>query len=179
MRYRRCLEGNCYFFTVVTFNRRPLFADTNLVDRLRMAFGHVRQKAPFSMPACVVLPDHLHCIWTMPDADSDFPGRWSMIKHRFSVGLQLAGETASQSRLRKRERGIWQRRYWEHQIRDDVDLARHLDYIHFNPVKHGYVATPWDWPYSSLAACARRGWYLADWGNEPADVAEAPAQTGE
>ena len=112
--------------------------------------------------AMVILPDHLHTVWTLPSRDSNYPQRWSLIKAGFSRGLNR-GEKIGRSRLRKRERGIWQRRYWEHQIRDDDDLERHIDYIHFNPVKHGYVGSPVEWPYSSIHRYIRRRILTADW----------------
>lgn len=111
----------------------------------------------------VVLPDHLHAIWRLPDGDADFPTRWALIKAGFSRGLPKT-EAIRASRSGKRERGIWQRRYWEHQIRDDDDLARHVAYVHFNPVKHGYVGQAVDWPYSSIHRFIRAGTIPATWG---------------
>ena len=111
----------------------------------------------------VVLPEHLRAIWRLPPGDADYPTRWSLIKAGFSRQLGV-GERIRQSRAAKRERGIWQRRYWEHLIRDEADLARHVDYVHFNPVKHGWVARPVDWPYSTLHGYIDRGWVSRDWG---------------
>jgi putative transposase len=105
----------------------------------------------------VVLPDHLHCIWCLPERDDDFPTRWRLIKNRFSRQIQ-AGEPISPSRAGRGERGLWQRRYWEHDIRNEQDLRRHMDYIHYNPVKHGYVTAPPDWPFSSLHRWTARGY---------------------
>ena len=110
----------------------------------------------------VVMPDHLHAIWQLPPGDSGYPMRWSLIKAGFSRGIAKT-ERIRESRLRKRERGIWQRRYWEHLIRDDKDLQAHVDYIHFNPVKHGYCAKPVDWPYSSIHRHIAAGWIEPDW----------------
>jgi putative transposase len=134
-RYR--LAGGTYFFTVNLAERNSrLLIDR--IDLLRHAFREVGQAHPFTLDAAVVLPDHLHAVWTLPEGDSDFSLRWRQIKSAFSRGIEL-GERISRSRARKHERGLWQRRYWEHAIRDAEDLARHLDYVHFNPVKHGYV----------------------------------------
>ncbi len=104
----------------------------------------------------VVLPEHLHAIWTLPTDDADYPMRWSLIKASFSRSLPKS-ETIRQSRRRKRERGIWQRRYWEHQIQDDADLQAHVDYIHYNPVKHGHARLPVEWPHSSIHRFIERG----------------------
>src|SRR5258708_27668481 len=137
--YRRnIVAGGTYFFTVTLAERR-LRLLTDHVALLRAAFRDTRLRHPFTIEAIAVLPDHLHTIWTMPEGDGDFAVRWAVIKASFSRMLPK-GEPVSASRLRKRERGIWQRRYWEHTIRDEGDFARHVDYIHFNPVKHGHVA---------------------------------------
>jgi putative transposase len=134
---RACAPGATFFFTVVLLDRhRPLL--TGHIADLRGAFGQARARRPFAVDAIVVLPDHLHCLWTPPPGDADFPARWHDIKSRFAAAIP-AGESLSACRARKGERGIWQRRYWEHQIRDEQDFARHADYIHFNPVKHGWV----------------------------------------
>jgi REP element-mobilizing transposase RayT len=109
------------------------------IDLLRQAFRYVRRRHPFDIEAIVVLPDHLHAIWMLPEGDADFALRWRLIKSMFSRGLP-AGERTSASRAQKGERGIWQRRYWEHTLRDEEDFARYADYIHFNPVKHGHVS---------------------------------------
>ena len=111
----------------------------------------------------MVLPDHLHAIWTLPEGDADFSTRWRLIKSNFSRDLPRS-ERISTSRAAKSERGIWQRRYWEHQIRDEEDLARHVDYIHFNPVKHGLVARARDWPHSSFHRLVAAGLLHPDWG---------------
>jgi putative transposase len=122
------------------------------------------------MDAVVVLPDHLHCIWSLPDGDADYSTRWGLIKAHFSRGVEH-GERRSASRIKRGERGIWQRRFWEHCLRDDGDYARHVDYIHWNPVKHGYVQRVADWPHSSLHRHVARGVYAADWGGgEPGGI---------
>src|SRR3974390_1446199 len=147
--YRRNFgPGGSYFFTVNLADRRSRLLTEHL-DVLRSAFRYVRARHPFAIEATVTLPDHLHAIWTLPEADVDYSTRWQLIKGMFSRNPPH-GETVSTSRAGKAERGIWQRRYWEHTLRDEGDFERHVDYIHFNPVKHGYVTRVRDWPYSSF-----------------------------
>ena len=147
--YRRnFLPGGSFFFTVNLAERRSRLLIDN-IELLRAVFRNTRRRHPFAIDAIAVLPDHLHAIWTLPEGDTDFSTRWSLIKAGFSRGLPK-GERVSRSRGRKRERGIWQRRYWEHTLRDERDFARHADYIHFNPVKHGHVRRVRDWPFSSF-----------------------------
>lgn len=136
------------------------------IELLREAFREVRTTRPFAMDAVVILPDHLHCIWTLPQGDADFSTRWRRIKGIFSRGIEF-GERLTPRRQIKRERGVWQRRFWEHVIRDEPDLAAHLDYIHYNPVKHGYVPRVVDWPYSSFHLHVKSGVYPADWTASP------------
>ena len=163
MRYRRVrVAGGTYFFTVALADRSDDLL-TRHIDILRAAFCHVRQRHPFQQLAAVVLPDHLHTIWRLPAGDDDFGTRWSLIKAAFSRQLP-AGEMVTSSRKNKRERGIWQRRYWEHLLRDENDLRRHMDYIHYNPVKHQLVDKPDAWPYSTLHAHIRRGVLAPAWG---------------
>jgi len=162
--YRRnFVPGASFFFTVNLADRR-----TNLlidhVELLRSAFRDVRNRHPFSIEAIVVLPDHIHAVWSLPEGDTDYATRWRQIKSAFSRKLP-PGEYISQSRLRKGERGIWQRRYWEHTLRDEDDLTRHIDYIHWNPVKHGHAPSIGAWPYSSFARMVRAGVYAADWAD--------------
>ena len=159
--YRRnFVAGGTFFFTVNLAERR-LRLLTEHIDRLRAAFRATRARHPFTIDAVVVLPDHLHAVWTLPDGDADFATRWRLLKSSFSRTLPR-GERRSDSRVRKGERGIWQRRYWEHTIRDETDLARHIDYIHNNPVKHGHVTRVEDWPYSSFHRMMREGSYPKD-----------------
>jgi putative transposase len=166
--YRRNrIVGGCYFFTVNLAERR-LSLLTDHIALLRGAFRYARLRHPFTIDGIVILPDHLHAIWTLPKGDDDFSLRWRLIKSAFSRGLP-AGERISASRLRKGERGLWQRRYWEHTIRDDGDFARHMDYVHFNPVKHGYVARIVDWPHSSFHRLVRLGVYPTDWTGDAGD----------
>ncbi len=162
MRYRRSdTSGGTFFFTVNLANRSSRLL-TNHIHVLRDAVRKVQQTRPFRIVAMVVLPDHLHAVWTLPATDADYPLRWSLIKAGFSRSLEKS-EYINDTRRRKRERGIWQRRYWEHQIHDDADLARHVDYIHINPVKHGHVGAPVDWPYSSIHRYIRQGILPAGW----------------
>jgi putative transposase len=149
MRYRRYdINGATYFFTVNLADRKSQLLTEN-IDALRTAFRKVQKTYPFEIVAMVVLPDHLHAIWHLPENDADFSLRWSLIKAAFSKAFSKI-EHISASRKIKRERGIWQRRFWEHLIRDDNDLEKHVAYIHFNPVKHGYVSKVIDWLYSSI-----------------------------
>lgn len=163
--YRRNrVTGGCYFFTVNLADRTShLLVDH--IDALRAAFREVRQRHPFETDAIVVLPKHLHAIWTLPEGDTDFSTRWRLIKATFSRALPQT-ESVTTSRASKGERGIWQRRFWEHTVRDDRDFERHGDYIHFNPVKHGYVRQVRDWPHSSFKSMVRRGIYPEDWAGK-------------
>jgi len=166
--YRRnFVPGGSYFFTVNLADRRRALL-TDHLDLLRAAFRRVRARHPFAVEGAVILPDHLHAIWTLPDGDADFATRWRLIKSAFSHALP-GGERVSASRPAKRERGIWQRRYWEHTLRDEDDFGRHLDYIHFNPVKHGHAVRVRDWPFSSFRRWVRLGAYPVDWAGDPED----------
>jgi len=168
--YRRNrVPGGTFFFTVNLRDRSAGLLATH-VDALRAAVRQVRDGAPFHADAWVILPDHMHCLWTLPEGDADYPGRWKAIKILFSKSLPKS-ETRSPVMLRRGERGIWQRRYWEHTIRDERDYAAHMDYIHFNPVNHGYVKHAADWPYSTFRRCVIRGIYDLDWDASEDDVA--------
>jgi len=166
MRYhRQTISGGCYFFTVVTYHRRQLFDNDATVDILRRAFREVRSRHPFTIDAIVVLPNHLHTLWTLPEGDSDFPTRWMLIKSRFTREFAKGRpDPVSDSRARRRERSVWQRRYWEHLIRDPRDFAAHFDYIHYNPVKHGYTKAAADWPWSSIHHHIQAGALPPNWG---------------
>ena len=166
MQYRRAKNsGATYFFTVVTYQRQKIFHISETVDLLRTAFRAVKSKFPFTIDAIVVLPDHLHCIWTLPEDDANFSTRWRLIKSEFSRNCpEQYKKSPSASRLKKSEQAVWQRRFWEHQIRDEKDFVQHIDYIHYNPVKHGLVATPKDWVYSSFNRYVQDGAYAKDWG---------------
>jgi putative transposase len=161
------------FFSVVTHERIKIFAQSDNVEMIRQAFRKVIKRHPFKIDAFVLLPDHLHCIWTLPKGDADFSTRWRLIKSYFSRQIGLVGwveerkptnTTTSASRLRKNEKAIWQRRFWEHLIRNQEDLRRHVDYIHYNLVKNGLTKTLGDWEYSSFHRYVEKGIYGIKWG---------------
>jgi putative transposase len=163
MQYRRAdVKGGTYFFTVNLAERnKTLLVDE--FDILREVINKVKKRHLFHLDAMVVLPDHLHLLMTLPKNDNDFAKRWMLIKSGFSRLLPKI-ERINKSRVHKGERGIWQRRYWEHLIRDDKDYERHVDYIHYNPVKHGYVTRPTDWQYSTFHRFVGDGILASDWG---------------
>jgi putative transposase len=166
MRYRRAnAAGGTYFFTVNLADRSSTLLIDH-VDLLRDVMREVQSRHPFFIDAIVILPDHLHALWTLPLDDAAFAMRWRLIKAGFSRGLPPT-EWRTLSRLRKGERGIWQRRYWEHQIEDDEDYARHVDYIHINPVKHGHAIRPMDWNHSSIHRYVKNGTVPAHWAIDP------------
>ncbi|WP_305908080.1 transposase [Methylomarinum sp. Ch1-1] len=162
--HRLYIPGASWFFTVVVADRKKRSLLLDNIATLRQAFRYVKQRHPFNIDAVVVLPDHLHCMWTLPEGDSDFSTRWNLLKGHFSRSLE-EGERVINSRSKRGERGIWQRRFWEHMIRDQVDFNQHVDYIHWNPVKHGYVAKVSDWPYSSFHRYVKAGIYSENWGH--------------
>jgi len=163
--YRRSnIAGASYFFTVNLADRSQSLL-TEHIASLRGAFEHTRQHHPFIADAIVILPEHIHSIWTLPENDNDFALRWRLIKTAFSRSVPH-DESRSQSRISKGERGIWQRRYWEHLIRDEADFARHVDYIHINPVKHGLVLRVADWPHSSFHRYVRAGVLPTEWAGD-------------
>ncbi len=166
MQYRRVfVPGGTYFFTVVTFDRRKIFRDEQNVELLRQCFHRVRQRHPFKVDAAVILPDHFHMLWSLPEEDSDYDTRWRLIKSDFTRSWEGTNDVPiSASRKQKGERAVWQRRYWEHLIRDEADRIRHVEYIHYNPVKHGLVSAPVEWQYSSFHTYVRQGMYSVDWG---------------
>ncbi len=171
--YRRAkVPGGTYFFTVAIAERRRSLL-TDHIDDLRHAFRVAHAARPFVVDAIVVLPDHLHCVWTLPPDDADFPVRWAHIKQAFSCRIPW-GEPRRASRIAKRERGLWQRRYWEHLIADEDDLKHHVDYIHYNPVKHGHVTKVADWPHSSFHRYVRSGLYPFDWAGGLVGWASCP-----
>ncbi|WP_405055216.1 REP-associated tyrosine transposase [Acidiphilium acidophilum] len=163
---RRRVEGGAYFFTVVLADRRSDLL-VREVAALRASVARVRALYPFTIDAWVVLPDHLHAVWTLPEGDADFSTRWMLIKRGFSSRVGM-GEHRSESRVAKRERGVWQRRFWERALRDETDFRRHVDYVHFNPVRHGVAGNAWEWPFSSFRWAVRRGDYPAGWGGHAA-----------
>jgi len=161
-RYRRAkVPGGVYFFTVTLANRRARYLIEH-IDHLRNSYRAVRQVLPFETLAVCVLPEHLHAVWRLPADDSDYSSRWQRIKAQFSKSLPFT-DARSASKRRKGEKGIWQRRFWEHLIRDERDLQRHIDYVHYNPVKHGLVGRVVDWPYSSFHREVRRGVLTVEW----------------
>ena len=163
---RRYLKGRSYFFTVVTYRRKKIFIDEPFVAMLRESFKYVMKKWPFKIDAIVVLPDHLHCVWQMPPYDADFSTRWMLIKSHFSRSVKGSVN-------KRNEKQIWQRRFWEHVIRDEDDWRAHMDYIHYNPVKHGYVSHPGEWMYGSYQKFIENGYYPENWGMaEPENVKE-------
>lgn len=178
--YRRFWSpGGTFFFTVnLTRGRRDLL--TRHVALLRAAVAQTRKERPFEINAMVVLPDHLHAVWTLPEGDTDFSVRWGAIKGRFSMSLRRAGlapPVASRSvrggvnpALRKGQVGIWQERFWEHCIRDEADYRAHVRYCWINPVKHGFVERPIDWPHSSIHRDMRRGLVDAEFGGVDPDT---------
>jgi putative transposase len=159
---RSFVPGATYFFTVNLADRNSDLLVSG-IEKLRSAYAGVQRRYPFETIAISVLPEHLHALWRLPDGDSNFALRWQQIKRDFSTQVD-APTPARPSLAAKREKGIWQRRYWEHQIRDEDDLARHVDYIHFNPVKHGYVRQVRDWPHSSFHKWVARGDLPEAWG---------------
>jgi putative transposase len=162
--YRRAhAPGASWFFTVNLAERQGNRLLVERIEELRNAFRHVRKSHPYQIDAVVVLPDHLHTIWTLPPGDTDFSMRWNLLKGHFSRAIEK-GERISASRALRRERGLWQRRFWEHLLRDQDDFNRHVDYIHWNPVKHGWAKQALDWPHSSFHAYVSRGLYPANWG---------------
>jgi len=168
VRYRRLrANGATYFFTVALRDRR---ADTLVthIHELRHAIRRTRALQPFDIDAMVVLPDHLHAVWTLPDGDSDYSGRWRSIKSGFIRALRAGGMKLLANA--KGEYSIWQRRFWEHRIRDEDDMQRHVDYVHINPLKHGLVQRVVDWPWSSFHRHVRDGWLAADWACAPDEI---------
>jgi len=161
--YRRNrVPGGTYFFTVTLADRRSQ-ALVEHIALVRKAFRQVYRERPFRMEAVVVLPDHLHTVWTLPEGDDNYSRRWRAIKSRFTRLVRQAGVSLNPNA--KGEYDLWQRRYWEHTIRDEDDLQRHVDYIHYNPVKHGLVKRVADWPYSSFHRYVRLGRLSPDWGS--------------
>jgi putative transposase len=167
-RYRRAHTAEAtYFFTVVTYRRQAILCEPEVQTALRNAIETVRKKRPFTIDAWVLLPDHLHCIWTLPIGDADNATRWAMIKRAVSLANGASyrrPEWLTASKRSHRESTIWQRRYWEHQIRDDRDFARHMDYVHYNPVKHGLCECVERWPFSTFLRYVAKGVYPLDWG---------------
>ncbi|MEW6765583.1 MAG: transposase [Pseudomonadota bacterium] len=159
--HRNRQPGGTYFFTVNLFDRRSTLLIDH-ADALREAVRTVRARRPFHIDAWVMLPEHMHAIWTLPAGDVDYSGRWRDIKVAFARMLPKL-EPRSPVQLARGERGIWQRRFWEHTLRDERDYAAHVDYVHINPIKHGLVSRVRDWPYSTFHRYVARGVYPPDW----------------
>ena len=168
MLYKRSIaKGATFFFTVVTHERRKILCHELNVSLLKEAFRSIKQRHPFTINAFVLLPEHQHCIWTLPENDKNYSMRWRQIKSHFSrsCGVEFKGQQMA-AHLHKGEQAIWQHRYWEHQIRDDEDFVRHVEYIHYNPVKHGLTKAPKLWPHSSFHRYVDQGKNHVDWGAE-------------
>ena len=169
-RYRRAaVPGGSYFFTVVTERRQRILTDPALRLALREAIERVRVQRPFRIDGWVLLPDHLHAIWTLPEGDADFATRWRLIKT--AVTRRCGADYFQPNYLTERRTAkhcatLWQHRYWEHWLRDGRDIRQHLDYLHFNPVKHGLVDTVADWPWSSFHRWVKQGAYSKNWAGE-------------
>ena len=165
--YRRTnTDGGTYFFTVVSHQRRPILCDEPIRNALRKAIKETQSKYPFTIDAWVLMPDHLHCLWTLPEGDSDYSKRWGIIKRRVSIicrDVYNQNKWVNASKKKHRESTIWQRRYWEHQIRDQQDYNNHMDYIHYNPVKHDLCERPDMWQYSTLHRYIKEGVYPFNW----------------
>jgi putative transposase len=163
--YRRAHRpGGTFFFTLVTYRRRPILA-TELGRRLlHEALAVCGRRWLYSLDAIVLLPDHLHAIWTLPAGDADFSTRWAAVKRAFTAGwLRESGDAIAEGERWQRRRSVWQPRFYEHTLRDELDLERHYDYLHFNPVKHGLATCPHAWAWSSFRRCAGRRIYPPDW----------------
>ncbi len=164
---RAFVPGGTFFFTLVAERRRPILTSPSMRDALHRAINLTRRERPFVLNAIVLLPDHLHCIMTMPEGDADFSTRWRLIKTRATRAyLRGGGSEAgrSASKQSRGERGVWQRRLWEHQVRDEAAYIKLCDYIHYNPVRHGHVRCPHQWEFSSFARFVREKLYEPDWG---------------
>jgi putative transposase len=168
--YKRARFGSTYFFTVVTYRRRKFLCLEPCREILRDVINQARASYPFTIEAVVLLPEHLHCIWKLPENDTNYSMRWGWIKKEFTkrardvVEKMVGTADPTASSVRHREGNIWQRRFWEHQIRDQKDYNAHVDYIHYNPVKHGLTKAPKDWKYSSFSRYVKDGFYDREWG---------------
>ena len=166
--YRRThLEGGSFFFTLVTHNRAGFLCSDDARPLLHRVMRECFARWPTQMDAIVLLPNHLHTLWTLPAGDSDYSVRWAWLKKEFTKTWLATGQAegpVTNGRRHDGRRGVWQPKFWEHTIRDELDLQRHLDYIHYNPVKHGLVSCAADWPWSSFHRWVRQGAYPKNWG---------------
>lgn len=171
-KYRRAnIQGATYFFTVVTERRQAILTNEDVRVALRAAIIKVRESYPFTIEAWVLLPDHLHCIWTLPEGDADFSTRWRLIKREVTLAIganYFRTDFQIERRKQKQQGTIWQHRFWEHLIRDESDFAAHMDYVHVNPVKHGLAKTVNEWPWSSFHRLVKQGRYSSNWGGDDA-----------
>lgn len=183
--YRRYLvPGATYFFTLKTERNAPLFSEDTAVRILGDVLREMRTRWPVETVAFVLLPDHLHAIWSLPPGDAAYPARWGWVKKTFSqrhLGSGGAEQERSDSRVRNRRRGVWQRRFWEHMIRDEDEFEAYFDYVHWNPVKHGWVRNTADWPHSTFHRWVKAGVYPPDWGRgeNPPGAAGRVTEAGE
>ena len=172
--YRRVkIQGGTYFFTLVTNHRYPIFTNINVTNLFLDAQQHIRNFRPFNLVAFCILPDHIHLLWEMPTNDADYSLRIGEIKKRFSrkyIHKHGNAVVKNPTQIKRGESGIWQRRFWEHYIRDEQDLARHIDYIHYNPVKHGLVNQVKYWAGSSFLDFVNKAYYDENWGPDEASA---------
>ena len=164
--HRNYVPGGTYFFTAATYGREPIFASETARRLLGQVMRECNERYPFATDAIVLLPDHMHIIWRLPSGDDDYSRRWAWLKRRFTK--QWLAEGAPERRTttaqrQQRRKGVWQPRYWEHTISDEDDYEQHVNYVHYNPVKHGYVACPHEWPYSSFHRYVRQGHFVREW----------------
>lgn len=171
MKYRRYFSpGGTYFFTVVTYHRQPIFSDKKAVDLFRESISITMSQLPFDLVAICILPDHIHSIWSLPEGDLNFPKRWQWIKSYISRNyrsLEISTTSLAEGNSKKE---IWQKRYWEHFIRNEADLNNHINYIHYNPVKHGYSTSPAEWEFSSFHQYVKDGILPLEWGTNKIDI---------
>ena len=173
---RSSAQGGIYFFTLVAYERRKILCNDDFLHAFRQSIKHIQQQYPFEILAWVQMPDHLHCIWQLPIDDSNFSMRWSQIKRLTTKACpqyHLSLNNLSASKMKRNEKGIWQRRFYEHKIRNEQDLITHMDYLHYNPVKHGVVDNVMDWQYSSFHRLVREGSYPADWGSDGIEFSDS------
>lgn len=179
---RAQVPGGTFFFTLVTEDRAPILTTPRARSLLREVTLECRRQWPFEIEAVVLMPDHLHAVWRLPEGDSDYSKRWGWLKKEFTKRWLAGGGTerpVSSSRRGNRRHGVWQRRFWEHVIRDERDLGRHLDYVHYNPVKHGLVERAIDWPWTSFHRFVHEGRYPPDWGCGVVDFDDLGDSVGE
>ena len=179
---RAYVPGGTFFFSLVTYHRAPILTTALGRSLLHEVTAECRRSWPFEIVAVVLMPDHLHAIWRLPEGDTDYSKRWGWQEKEFTKRWLAAGGSEaipSESQQRHRRRGVWQRRFWEHTIRDERDLERHLDYIHYNPVKHGLISRAVDWRWSSIHRFVRGGQYPEDWGCDPMEFEDIADTVGE